>query len=1271
MGDRGTSFPVAGLAVVALFLSTVLLTPAGFDFLRQSEKDDGKPVQLAQPSVEARLWEDPLEALRRHREKLAKLCAEPKAATADAFAPGAMAGSSPGLHCQDGQPISPEKFKEQFGRNRLTIIAAMLPGDTFVGSAEVRRRARYALLAGLNAAGYIPDHSERMSLLSAQRCADFGGCSTAKAPQEERHDDKPTSMLMAAAVGAAAQAGSNEVGSRPPSAPMDIVYETLSEAPSGAADVATKRRRVAILWIDDSLVRQQWLGTLTGLLTQLSPPGDDVRLRIVGPATSEGLVAALKEMAALNARIRDPRQSLEAKTFRENWQTLARLSLVSPGSTAPDEQLLKAAHLSDPQPAGEQACPPSLQPPAAGVQSVEKVFDRLLADTREALNDRIGRDWKGEALANPQPLFFLRTIGPDDLLVDRLVDELFGRGLDMRAAGASRRVALIGEWDSIYARTFADTLQARLACKGKERNVEIKLLSFQYLRGLDGVTVEGAPAPSQRGGDSLRVNDKARATSNARSDDRNAPPVEWPEGRDQRDYLRRLVDQRLGQNDWRHPDSEVQAIGIIGSDVHDKLMIVQALRSTFQDRTVFTTDLDARLLHPAVNRYTRNLIVASSLPLVLGDRLQCGVAPFRDAYQTATFLAARYAAAAVRKDGPDAGAGQDCGKLDANEVEGSIRAALARPFLFEVSRDGAVELLAADGKPRTAGAHREYEMRLMYAVLAGGLVAMLGVVMVMGVPGPAMKAARRWWSWTGPSEPADSSGAGAVAAMGAAGLQTASAAGEDAPPNAERANVIVAMLQAGALGFAAGVVIEMAAPGRVGPYGVVLLALAAAAFFWAFLYPGTRWVQDFRARRGQRGRRWERLMFQLVAFFAAVFVLWMVSVAPQIAGADLHEPFAAINGASAWPSQLLRTLAIVLFAWFLDHAWCRTAAEADIIGNKYFPDAAEPSDDAPAVGSLSVWRQRAIAACRDATIWLWQPEAARPGPDDGVDGTGLWREYRKGLRGWPRLSRIALWLSIAIGLIFLVGGLIGGARPEIPARGIADRNLFIVTLVISGSVVLYLMVLVADVTVLTWRFIGLLKGGRTLYPDITVQSFAAELGKELKPQAEKRIFARATDRVSGAVGRNTLLDDWIDARLLGEHTAVIGPLIIFPFILVALMIVARSRLFDNWQMGTSILIMFAGFVLWSLAMAALLNYGAEMARRKALERMQADLLWLKGAGPEYAKLAEQFPGLIEQVRNMRQGAFAPFFEQPLVKALLVPLGGAGGIQLLDLVLFGF
>jgi hypothetical protein len=1260
-GDSGMSFPVAGLAVVALFLSTAFLAPRGFDLLRQAEDDAGRQVRSSQPAVEARLWEDPLEALRRHLAKLKDVCAgtTPALPAGTSVASAAPAGTpSAEARCQDGQPETPATFTAKISHDGLTVIAAVLPGGTFVGSAEARRRSRYAVLAGLNVAGYVPDNSERMTLMRLPRCESFSGC-----PSEgDKGKDPKTASLVASATDAAPPASGNAAAQPPPQPMMDIVYETFSAGPSGPGEAGTQQRRVVVLWIDDSLFGRHWLSRVAILLKDLGLSGEGVKLRILGPADTGGLVDALSvDLPDLRKeagqRAADKAKAAQGddptKAFRESWQTLAKLRLISPNSTAPDDQLLTAAQPPDVKQAvsdRQAACSRSVEP-------VEQAFKQQLDDVQKAFNNPAA---PGPELAAVRPQFFVRTVGTDDLLIDRLVTELFARGLDTHAAGASRRVALIGEWDSIYARTFAEALRSRLSCEGNKRGLKIDLVSYQYLRGLDGVTVEGAPAQNRRSDDNLRSSDSAKASDNSRSSSSNAPPVEWPEGRDQRDYLRRLVDQRLGQSDWRHADTEVQAIGIIGNDVPDKLMMLQALRDSFQDRTLFTTDLDARMLHPAVNRYTRNLIVASSLPLALGDDLQCGIAPFRDSYQTAMFLAARYAATGIRTEGPDDAA--SCRALNVTQLEGRIHDAITHPLLFEIGRDGLVELAAASGEsavaPRstasaaaqTAAATQQAETRLTYAVLAGVVFLMLGVMMVVGRPGPAMLAAQRWWSSTAAVVPA--------------------AARENEPAAcSHRSTIIVAMMQAAALGFAAGVVIELGAPGSVGPFGVILFAAATAAFFWAFLYPGTRWVRDFRAGM-PRGRRWERFMLQVVLFVAAVFALAVVCRALQPGGEDLREPFAALSGASAWPSQLLRTLAIVLFAWFLDYAWCKTAQEADVVGVKYFPAKADAPAPEPAAGPPPSWARRAFETCRDATIWLWQPKVKVPDTDGSVDGSALWLEYRRGLLGWPRLGRIALWLLVTIGLIVLVSALVGGAQPEIPARGIADRQLFLLTLIVGGLLLLFMMVLVADATVLTWRFIVLMKSGRTIYPKKTVRRFAAELGPKLQAQAAARIAADAVERRPDGPGRNTLLDDWIDARLLGEHTAVIGPLIFFPFILLALMIVARSHLFDNWQIGNSILVMFAGFVLWSLAMAALLNYGAESARAKAVRRMQADLLWLKGAGPDYAALAEQFPGLIEQVLNLRQGAFAPFFQQPLVRALLVPLGGAGGIQLLELVMFG-
>ena len=117
--------------------------------------------------------------------------------------------------------------------------------------------------------------------------------------------------------------------------------------------------------------------------------------------------------------------------------------------------------------------------------------------------------------------------------------------------------------------------------------------------------VDGAPEQSL-----VRAGDSKPSSARTRQ-------IESPEGRDQRDYVRRIVKEISDPATAHSFETEVKAVGMIGRDVHDKLVLAQALRAAFPDRVLFTTDLDARLLHPDVTGYTRNIIVASSLPLSL------------------------------------------------------------------------------------------------------------------------------------------------------------------------------------------------------------------------------------------------------------------------------------------------------------------------------------------------------------------------------------------------------------------------------------------------------------------------------------------------------------------------------------------------------------------------------------------------------------------------------------------------------------------------------
>jgi hypothetical protein len=301
--DRGVSLPIAALGVIALFLSTTFLGPSAFDLLRTGESDADKRPQLSQPPVESRLWEDPFAALVRHRAKLKELCS------------AAAGGQAVDPRCTRGERTA-QAFRDEFtpGAANLTVLAAMVPGAQFVGVEEARRRVRYAVLAGLQAEGFVPQDSEHMGLLRVRPCEKFSGCGV--------DTDRPRTALQWMTV--------TVQRLLPPAAPkLDILYETFT-ARAGTT-------RVVVLWIDDSALGPRWLSMLGILLNGVAPDGSAVR--VLGPYKSDDLVRGLDDLADL---ARDAR-SMHPWDRRLMVEALGRLRLVSPFSTAPAEQLREAA----------------------------------------------------------------------------------------------------------------------------------------------------------------------------------------------------------------------------------------------------------------------------------------------------------------------------------------------------------------------------------------------------------------------------------------------------------------------------------------------------------------------------------------------------------------------------------------------------------------------------------------------------------------------------------------------------------------------------------------------------------------------------------------------------------------------------------------------------------------------------------------------------------------------------------------------------------------
>ncbi|HEX8522765.1 MAG TPA: hypothetical protein VF669_10950 [Tepidisphaeraceae bacterium] len=231
-----------------------------------------------------------------------------------------------------------------------------------------------------------------------------------------------------------------------------------------------------------------------------------------------------------------------------------------------------------------------------------------------------------------------RTTVTDHDLCETLVNELENRGLDLRRSAASFQkepdhIAVVAEWDTFYARALPYDLAQSVTCgssgAGLIKNSFPRWVHpFVYLRGLDG-KIPTAEAKQEK--------TENRETKQYRFE----KPAEQPEGTSQTDYLRRLAEQ-LAQLDERvrHETGKgLRAVGVLGSDVYDKLMVLRALRDQLPSALLFTTALDARYMLAEERSGCHNLIICSPYGLSLDDQFQGNVPPFRDSYQTAAFAA--------------------------------------------------------------------------------------------------------------------------------------------------------------------------------------------------------------------------------------------------------------------------------------------------------------------------------------------------------------------------------------------------------------------------------------------------------------------------------------------------------------------------------------------------------------------------------------------------------------------------------------------------------
>jgi len=343
------------------------------------------------------------------------------------------------------------------------------------------------------------------------------------------------------------------------------------------------------------------------------------------------------------------------------------------------------------------------------------------------------------------------------------------------------------------------------------------------------------------------------------------------------------------------------------------------------------------------------------------------------------------------------------------------------------------------------------------------------------------------------------------------------------------------------------------------------------------------------------------------------------------------EPFAWFDGASAWPS-----IAIILFAGLLSvHFIVKSHL-------KLKQNASKLTAEFGLSGPIA------------ATSWFaWEVPPLKPGitraspvdpgtevnSEERIDIVVLWGRYLCRGRFWRRVFRAAPMTILYIAALFFIKPLIGDF-PRPPIRG---HFLFVPLILATISAFVFLTFVVIDAILLHEGFLIQLGKTETCWPNDTFEKYEYSI-KPTRPSNE-----------------SDLADYW-DILLISKRTEAVGSLIYYPFVILSLLIVARLNCFDNWTWSPALIAVYCLHFSLALYAAWRLPKTARSYRDRVLER-------LKRRKRQTLMCAQRIPEavdtLIEEVQSTHQGAFSYLWEQPAIRALLLPSGGIGLATLLQ------
>lgn len=1209
-----------------------IITIVGGLWLVSHELTSDRPVPRAGEAVpitgdqkmDARLWEDPFKAGDGSNSR-----GDHEGEIADGL--GTLVEQ---IRRKSAEAQTPEATSESATATAaVRLLPVMISGGQYSEDQESRIRSRYAIVSALGQSDYVPDDAEhlgsvRIPWLSWQQI------------EQARRADSDLGALWAVA-GNGKEQRTRLLGIEPTtdSPTMSLRYEWYRPRTFAAGQMEVKRPAVLVLWLDDSYFEDHPRLRLALLLERLiaadggSGQKEPLEVSLIGPRRSSTLRAMLPEWKGKpKSALATPRLDARVK------EILGHVTLYSATASAMDEVL---------------------------VSDVPRE-----AEPRAAVGQKLGKaGFKA----------FHNFSATDGQLARELLHELKLRNVDL--AKPSNHLVLISEWDTFYARMLSLTYGAELARRQASDKITRgefverymaphgeapkNFHSFVYLRGLDGQTV---------GGSAGREKDSQGRQRAASLEDisRWKPDTNKAEGQAQFDYLGRLADQvdALQRSLEAEADptaadkDQIKAIGIVGSDVYDTLLILQALRRRFPAAWFFTTDLDVRFLHPNERDWARNLIVVSSYGLTLHPSLQGPIPPFRDSTQTAQFAATL---AALGK--PALGG---LGPIPPRRFE--VGNSVAVDFSADYPEAGA----KTDSRlhPRTASEnYRAHPGRHAAVSLPGALAT----IMLLGGICWILQSLRQltWRGWEFPGRTLAFTEEDIGGPEGARMLWQGIAAMPNDPlaqwfqrdPHLAKLRVTLeerSVEKEGEVNWEREALLADLVSCFVGLFNRLLRQKATGDDLvlqgiprrpkWKGHSQAVRtrldhWVdgairaagpQDMETSDGRlktlacaaaqtaresahalyraHRRRWQAFWVGVVVFGAAGYLLARTISADAFHDAN-GEQFSLVSGTSAWPAVALRAAAIALSGWFCFALWHQTEETFLILTRRYrFATGAEA-------------RKKMMTKAGSVT----EDEMGHR-----VSAESAWEKYRKA----SKLSRRAPIIMGTTALYFITIYAMWkayGVSTLHPTRGelIEDLN----TIVAFGSAISFMLLafMAVDKAVLCRRFIRELGAAPTLYGKTTCRHFARQMGRI----------------------NDDYLDEWIDLQLIADLTEHVGRLIYYPTILVLLMLLARNSWWDAWGWSGFVLIVFGCNFILALASIVILQRAAKEAKRVAEQSLEAKVKKLKArvAPSVAANDAAREEELLKEVQGLERGAFVPFWENPVVGAIFLSSGGTTILQL--------